>query len=219
MIVYVVYVCVEENGCMWDDLVIIVVDDVYVVVDDEMCMGLVFGEIIILVCLLEGLMVVFGNDVVLVIVCYLDGLQVVFLECMNWYVCQFGLCSIWFVSVFGIIILYYVFSVCDMVVLVVCLLNDYLQILVIIVQCVFVYGSFNCSNQNVLFGEDGVDGLKIGYIQVVGFCLVVIVCWVVFGWDQLVCLIIVVLGFVSCDVCDVLVCDQLVVGFVVLVGG
>ncbi len=93
MTAYAAYACVEENGRSWDDPVTIAADDVHAVADDETRMGLVPGETITLARLLEGLMVVSGNDAALAIARHLDGSQAAFLERMNRHARQLGLRS------------------------------------------------------------------------------------------------------------------------------
>ncbi len=219
MTAYAAYACVEENGRTWDDPVTIAAGDVHAVADDETRMGLVPGETITLARLLEGLMVVSGNDAALAIARHLDGSQAAFLERMNRHARQLGLRSTWFASVSGITTPHHVSSARDMAALAARLLNDHPQILAITAQRAFAHGSFNRSNQNALLGENGVDGLKTGYTQAAGFCLAATACRAVPGRDQPVRLITVVLGSASRDARDALVRDQLAVGFAALAGG
>ncbi len=157
-------------------------------------MGLVPGETVTLARLLEGLMIVSGNDAALAIARHLDGSQPAFLERMNRHARQLGLRSSWFASVSGITTPHHASSARDMAVLAACLLNDHPQILAITAQRAFVHGSFSRNNQNALLGDDGVDGLKTGYTQAAGFCLAATACRAVPGRDQPVRLITVVLG-------------------------
>jgi len=218
MTAYAAYECVEERGRSWDDEVPIAADDVHAVADDETRMGLVPGETISLARLLEGLMVVSGNDAALAIARHLDGSQAAFLERMNRHARQLGLGSTCFASVSGITTPHHASSARDMAVLAACLLNDHPQILAITAQRAFAHGSFNRSNQNALLGEDGVDGLKTGYTQAAGFCLAATACRPVPGRDQPVRLITVVLGSASRDARDALVRDRLAAGFAALAG-
>ncbi|MFS2149474.1 hypothetical protein ACCC90_22440, partial [Kosakonia cowanii] len=77
---YAAYECVEERGRSWEDEVTIAADDVHAVADDETRMGLVPGETVTLARLLEGLMIVSGNDAALAVARHLDGSQPAFLE-------------------------------------------------------------------------------------------------------------------------------------------
>lgn len=216
MTAYAAYECVEERGHSWDDEVPIAADDVHAVADDETRMGLVPGETISLARLLEGLMVVSGNDAALAIARHLDGSQAAFLERMNRHARQLGLGSTCFASVSGITTPHHASSARDMAVLAARLLNDHPQILAITAQRAFAHGSFNRSNQNALLGEDGVDGLKTGYTQAAGFCLAATACRPVPGRDQPVRLITVVLGSASRDARDALVRERLAAGFAAL---
>ncbi|EKT4069395.1 TPA: D-alanyl-D-alanine carboxypeptidase family protein [Stenotrophomonas maltophilia] len=216
MTAYAAYECVEERGRSWGAEVTIAADDVHAVADDETRMGLVPGETVTLARLLEGLMIVSGNDAALAIARHLDGSQPAFLERMNRHARQLGLRSSWFASVSGITTPHHASSARDMAVLAACLLNDHPQILAITAQRAFVHGSFSRNNQNALLGDDGVDGLKTGYTQAAGFCLAATACRAVPGRDQPVRLITVVLGSESRDARDALVRDQLAAGFATL---
>jgi D-alanyl-D-alanine carboxypeptidase (penicillin-binding protein 5/6) len=199
----------------WDEAVTIAAEDVHAVADDETRMGLVPGETVTLARLLEGLMIVSGNDAALAIARHLDGSQPAFLGRMNRHARQLGLRS----TVRQRVRHHHphhASSARDMAVLAACLLNDHPQILAITAQRAFAHGSFSRSNQNALLGEDGVDGLKTGYTQAAGFCLAATACRAVPGRDQPVRLITVVLGSESRDARDALVRDQLAAGFAAL---
>lgn len=216
MTAYATYACVEGRGRCWDDAVTIAAEDVHAVADDETRMGLVPGETITLARLLEGLMIVSGNDAALAIARHLDGSQAAFLQRMNHHAHQLGLRSTWFASVSGITTPHHASSARDMAVLAACLLNDHPQILAITAQRAFAHRSVNRSNQNALLGEDGVDGLKTGYTRAAGFCLAATACRPVPGREQPVRLVTVVLGSGSRDARDALVRDRLAAGFAAL---
>ena len=218
MTAYAAYACVGEYAHSWDETVTIADDDVHAVADDETRMGLVPGETVTLGRLLEGLMIVSGNDAALAMARHLGGSQPAFLERMNRHARQLGLRSTWFASVSGITTPHHASSARDMAVLAACLLNDHPQILAITAQRAFAHGSFNRSNQNALLGDDGVDGLKTGYTQAAGFCLAATACRVVHGRDEPIRLITVVLGSESRDARDAWVRDQLAAGFATLAG-
>ena len=218
MTAYAAYKCVEERRRSWEDEVTIAADDVHAVADDETRMGLVPGETVTLARLLEGLMIVSGNDAALAVARHLDGSQPAFLERMNRHARQLGLRSTWFASVSGITTPHHASSARDMAVLAACLLNDHPQILAVTAQRAFAHGSFSRNNQNALLGDDGVDGLKTGYTQAAGFCLAATACRVVHGRDEPIRLITVVLGSESRDARDAWVRDQLAAGFATLAG-
>jgi serine-type D-Ala-D-Ala carboxypeptidase (penicillin-binding protein 5/6) len=218
MTAYAAYACVEEHGRAWDEAVAIASADVHAVADDETRMGLVPGETITLARLLEGLMIVSGNDAALAIARHLDGSQTAFLDRMNRHARQLGLRSTWFASVSGITTPHHASSARDMAVLAACLLNDHPQILAITAQRAFAHGRFSRNNQNALLGEHGVDGLKTGYTRAAGFCLAATACRTVPGRAHPVRLITVVLGSESRDARDALVRDQLSAGFAALAG-
>ncbi|HGM5919037.1 TPA: D-alanyl-D-alanine carboxypeptidase family protein [Stenotrophomonas maltophilia] len=218
MTAYAAYACVEENGRAWDEVVTIAAEDVHAVAEDETRMGLASGETVSLARLLEGLMIVSGNDAALAIARHLDGSQPEFLDRMNRHARQLGLRSTWFASVSGITTAHHASSARDMAVLAACLLNDHPQILAITAQRAFAHGSFSRSNQNALLGENGVDGLKTGYTRAAGFCLAATACRTVPGRAQPVRLITVVLGSESRDARDALVREHLAAGFAALAG-
>ncbi|HEL3814293.1 TPA: D-alanyl-D-alanine carboxypeptidase [Stenotrophomonas maltophilia] len=218
MTAYAAYACVEENGRAWDEVVTIAAEDVHAVAEDETRMGLASGETVSLARLLEGLMIVSGNDAALAIARHLDGSQPAFLDRMNRHARQLGLRSTWFASVSGITTAHHASSARDMAVLAACLLNDHPQILAITAQRAFAHGSFSRSNQNALLGEHGVDGLKTGYTRAAGFCLAATACRTVPGRAQPVRLITVVLGSESRDARDALVRERLTAGFAALAG-
>ncbi len=216
MTAYAAYECLKDNAGAWDEAVTIAADDVHAVADDETRMGLVPGETVRLARLLEGLMIVSGNDAALAIARHLDGSQAAFLERMNRHARQLGLRSSGFTSVSGITTADHASSARDMALLAARLLDDHPQILAITAQRAFVHGSFSRSNQNALLGDDGVDGLKTGYTQAAGFCLAATACQPVQGRAHPVRLITVVLGADSRDARDAWVRGQLAAGFAAL---
>lgn len=216
MTAYAAYECVEENGGAWDQAVTIAAEDVHAVADDETRMGLIPGETVTLARLLEGLMIVSGNDAALAIARHLDGSQTAFLERMNRHARQLGLRSTWFASVSGITTPHHASSARDMAVLAACLLADHPQILTITAQRTFEHGSFSRNNQNALLGDDGVDGLKTGYTRAAGFCLAATACRPIPGHAQPVRLITVALGSESREARDARVRELLADGFAAL---
>lgn len=218
MTAYAAYACIEEGGRTWDEAVTIAAEDVHAVADDETRMGLVPGERVSLARLLEGLMIVSGNDAALAIARHLDGSQPAFLDRMNRHARQLGLRSTWFASVSGITTPHHASSARDMAVLAACLLNDHPQILAVTAQRAFAHGSFSRNNQNALLDDDGVDGLKTGYTQAAGFCLAATACQPVPRRAHPVRLITVVLGSDSRDARDALVRERLAAGFAALAG-
>ncbi|WP_286070109.1 serine hydrolase [Stenotrophomonas sp. 57] len=218
MTAYAAYACIGASGRSWDETVTIAADDVHAVADDETRMGLVPGETVTLGRLLEGLMIVSGNDAALAIARHLGGSQPAFLECMNHHARLLGLRDTWFASVSGITTPQHASSARDVAVLAAALLADHPQVLAITAQRAFAHGSFRRNNQNALLGDDGVDGLKTGYTQAAGFCLAATACRVLPGQAQPVRLITVVLGSDSREARDARVREQLAAGFVARAG-
>ena len=218
MTAYAAYACIEEGSRSWHEAVSITADDVDAVAADETRMGLVPGETVALSRLLQGLLIVSGNDAALAMARHLDGSQAAFLQRMNRHARQLGLRSSWFASVSGITTPQHASSARDMAVLAARLLNDHPQVLAITAQRAFVHGRFSRNNQNTLLGDEGVDGLKTGYTQAAGFCLAATACRPVPGFTAPVRLITVVLGSDSRDARDARVRAQLAAGFAARAG-
>ncbi|WP_295571783.1 D-alanyl-D-alanine carboxypeptidase family protein [Stenotrophomonas maltophilia] len=218
MTAYATYACVAEQGRSWSEAVRIAAEDVHAVAHDETRMGLVPGETVTLARLLEGMMVVSGNDAALAIARHLQGSQHAFLQRMNRHAGQLGLRDTWFASVSGITTPRQASSARDMAMLSARLLADYPQVLAITAQRAFAHGSFSRNNQNALLGEDGVDGLKTGYTQAAGFCLAATALRQLPGQVQPARLITVVLGSDSRQARDARVREQLAAGFTALAG-
>lgn len=218
MTAYAAYACITETGRSWDEPVTIAGDDVHAVAADETRMGLAPGETVTLARLLEGMMIVSGNDAALAIARHLDGSQGAFLQRMNHHARQLGLRDTGFASVSGITTPQHASSARDMAVLAAHLLADHPQILAITAQRAFAHGRFSRTNQNALLGDEGVDGLKTGYTQAAGFCLAATACQGLPGQTQPVRLITVVLGSDSRQARDAMVREQLATGFATLAG-
>lgn len=218
MTAYAAYACIAEAGRSWDETVTIAGDDVHAVAVDETRMGLLPGETVTLARLLEGMMIVSGNDAALAIARHLDGSQGAFLQRMNHHARRLGLRDSGFASVSGITTPQHASSARDMAVLAAHLLADHPQILAITAQRAFAHGRFSRTNQNALLGDEGVDGLKTGYTQAAGFCLAATACRVLPGQAQPVRLITVVLGSDSRQARDAMVREQLATGFTTLAG-
>lgn len=171
MTVYVAYEAIATGRFALDDQVRIHAEDVHPIADDETRMGLVPGECITLGTLLDGLMIVSGNDAALALARHLAGSQAAYARSMNIHAAQMGLRDTHFVSVSGITTAGHVSTARDMAMLAAWLLADHPQVLAITARRTFAHGTFARDNQNALLGEDGVDGLKTGYTQAAGFCL------------------------------------------------
>ncbi len=171
MTAYTAYDLLAQSGGSWLDTITIDARDVHEVADDETRMGLVPGERVALGRLLEGLMVVSGNDAALALARHLAGSQAAFAEHMNAYARTLGLHDTHFISASGITTAGHLSTARDLAMLAAHLLARYPDLLAITAQRSFVHHTLHKANQNALLGEDGVDGLKTGYTQAAGFCL------------------------------------------------
>lgn len=151
--------------------------------------GFLVNQIVCLEDMEKGMVIQFGNDVVIVLVEYVVGSEEVFVLLMNSYVVKIGMKNFYFVNVYGLIVEGYYSIVYDLVLLGCVMVCDYLEIYVYNKIKEFQVGNIKQLNCNLLLWCDGsVDGIKIGYIFEVGYCLMSLVqCG-----DQ--CLIVVVLG-------------------------
>ncbi|WP_353099691.1 D-alanyl-D-alanine carboxypeptidase family protein [Stenotrophomonas lactitubi] len=171
MTAYTAYDLLRQSGGSWLDTITIDPRDVHEVADDETRMGLVPGERIALGRLLEGLMVVSGNDAALALARHLAGSQAAFAQHMNGHARALGLHDTHFISASGITTPGHLSTARDMAMLAAHLLARYPDLLAITAQRSFVHRTLQKANQNALLGENGVDGLKTGYTQAAGFCL------------------------------------------------
>lgn len=171
MTAYVAYAMIAQGAHAWSDATVIDARDVDDVAADETRMGLLPGQHVALGTLLEGLMIVSGNDAALALARHLAGSQAAFVQRMNRTAVRMELADTHFVSVSGITTPGHVSSARDMAQLARHLIADHPQVLRITSQRHFSHGAFARDNQNALLGEEGVDGLKTGYTQAAGFCL------------------------------------------------
>ncbi|MEG0193459.1 MAG: serine hydrolase [Stenotrophomonas sp.] len=171
MTAYTAYDLLAQAGGSWSDTIAIDARDVHEVADDETRMGLVPGERIALGKLLEGLMVVSGNDAALALARHLAGSQAAFAQHMNSHAQALDLHDTHFISVSGITTPGHLSTARDMAMLAAHLLARCPDLLAITAQRSFAHRTLHKANQNALLGEEGVDGLKTGYTQAAGFCL------------------------------------------------
>lgn len=218
MTAYAAYEQVASGAAAWEMPVTVAAEDVHAVADDETRMGLVPGETVTLGRLLQGMLVVSGNDAALVLARHLHGSQAAYLQHMNALARRLGLGSTWFASVSGITTPRHVSSARDMAVLAGRLLADHPQVLAITAQPAFAHGTFSRSNQNALLADEGVDGLKTGYTRAAGFCLAATARRFIAGHAQPVRLITVVLGSEDREARDARVRRHLASGFAALAG-
>lgn len=129
---------------------------------------------------------------------------------MNCMVQFMGMICMIFCNVYGLIENGYMFIVCDMVVLGCYFVYDFFQYYNIFFCCSIDVGMCEVYNINCCFFDVylGVDGIKIGFINVVGYNFVVLVqCGNV--W-----IIVVVMGGILIVVCNCCVGELLDMGFV-----
>ncbi len=176
MTAHVAYEAIAREAHAWTDSTVIDACDVHAVAADETRMGLVPGETVTLGHLLEGLMVVSGNDAALALARHLAGSEAAYVQHMNDTAARMGLRDTHFVSVSGITTPGHVSTAHDTAMLAARLLADHPQVLAITAQRHFSHGTFCKDNQNTLLGSEGIDGLKTGYTRAAGFCLAATAC-------------------------------------------
>lgn len=157
-------------------------------IDDQICvlvnvvsvfffgLGLCLGDIICVEDVIMVFVVKSVNDVVVVVGECIGGGEVVFVSEMIECVCVLGLDNIIFCNVFGLFNFCQIMIVQDMVCFVIVLYWDFFQYFDYFDWIEFIYCGCIYCNYNFLVGwVEGVDGLKIGYIWVLGFNVVVFV--------------------------------------------
>jgi len=125
MTAHVAYEAIAREGHAWTDSTVIDAHDVHTVAADETRMGLVPGETVTLGHLLEGLMVVSGNDAALALARHLEGSEAAYVQRMNDTAARMGLRDTHFVSVSGITTPGHVSTAHDMAMLAARLLADH----------------------------------------------------------------------------------------------
>ncbi|MEG0182498.1 MAG: serine hydrolase [Stenotrophomonas sp.] len=213
MTAYVACEAVAAGAHAWADAIVVDARDVQAVADDETRMGLVPGETVTLRRLLEGLMIVSGNDAALALARHLAGSQAAFAQRMNDCARALDLRDTHFISVSGITTPGHHSTARDMAMMAARLIGRHPGLLAITAQRRFVHGAVDKANQNALLGEDGVDGLKTGYTQAAGFCLAATAGRHAHGDASLKRLITVVLGAGSRAARDDQVRAELAAGF------
>ncbi|KAF1015054.1 MAG: D-alanyl-D-alanine carboxypeptidase DacA [Stenotrophomonas maltophilia] len=213
MTAYVAYAAVAAGSCRWDDRVQVDAADVDAVADDETRMGLAAGQQVPLQTLLEGMMVISGNDAALVLARHIAGSQHAFLQRMNDCAARMALHGTRFASVSGNTTPGHASTAHDMAVLGARLVVDFPHSLQVTAQRTFSFGTLHLQNKNGLLGEPGVDGLKTGYTQAAGHCLAATACRPVPGRSAPVRLITVVLGTASREQRHALALQYLEQGF------
>lgn len=173
-------------------LIMEVLDEGKIKMSDKVCMSeyvvlmgglqifFEFGEEMIVKEMLKGIVIVLGNDVFVVMVEFIFGFEEEFVKKMNKKVRELGLKNIFFKNLIGLIEEGYFSFVYDMVIMVKELLKYEL-----IMKFIGMYEDYLCENIDKKFWlvninwlikfYSGVDGVKIGYIGEVKYCLIVLV--------------------------------------------
>lgn len=194
MIVYFVFEVFDKKKILMEQIVMLS-DVVCCVGCDELCMFIEVNKLVFVYDFVYGMIIQLGNDVVIVLVEFVGGSEGQFVMLMNDEVVCFGMKGMYFVDVNGMFDLNYYMMVGDFVKLFVYLICDFLQYYGIFLEKEFKYNNICQGNCNWLLWFDlMVDGLKMGYMQVVGFCLIVLVKCVILGVDGQCCFVLVMMG-------------------------
>ncbi|UYG06270.1 D-alanyl-D-alanine carboxypeptidase family protein [Halomonas sp. M4R1S46] len=123
--------------------------------------------------LLHGIVIVSGNDASVAIAEYLAGGTEPFADIMNQHAARLGLTNTHFVNPTGLPDENHYSSARDLALLAQHIINDYPQHYRIYRQKQFTYGGIEQPNRNRLLWRDAsVDGLKTGWTEEAGYCLV-----------------------------------------------
>lgn len=124
MIVYLVFVVLCDK-CLSLEQEVNVLVNVWKVDLSSFKMFIEFNKLVLIDNLLYGLILVFGNDVVVVVVEVVFGMEDVFVQLMNCEVqCQ-GLINIYFSNLYGLFSVDIYMIVCDLFILCCNLINDF----------------------------------------------------------------------------------------------
>lgn len=138
MIVYIVE-CEFDEG--WISMLDMVLISVWVWKIEGLCIFVCEGISVLVEDLLKGVIIQFGNDVLVVLVEFVVGSEDVFVDIMNQQVQLLGMKGINFENVIGLLLLEYFLIVYDLVLLVWVIINDYLENYLIYVEKYFIYNN------------------------------------------------------------------------------
>jgi len=123
--------------------------------------------------LLKGVIVQSGNDASVALAEYVAGSEDVFAQVMNQYAARLGMNKTNFTNSTGLPDESHYTTAKDMALLASALVKDYPDIYALHAIKEFTFNGIKQHNRNrMLWGGDGVDGIKTGYTKIAGYCLV-----------------------------------------------
>jgi D-alanyl-D-alanine carboxypeptidase (penicillin-binding protein 5/6) len=140
---------------------------------DESRMLLKAGQVVTVDELLRGLIVDSGNDAAITLADNIAGSEAGFVDLMNQEAIQIGMENTHFANLVGTQDAQHYTSASDLALLAAAILNDYPQYYPLFSLRNFTFNNVTQSNRNRLLWLDPyVDGMKTGYTESAGFCLV-----------------------------------------------
>jgi len=123
--------------------------------------------------LMRGIIVQSGNDASIAIAEHLAGSESAFAELMNFYAKQLGMVNTHFVNATGLPDENHYTSARDMAILAKALIRDFPESYKLYSEKEFVYQNIKQENRNrLLWKNELVDGIKTGFTDAAGYCLV-----------------------------------------------
>lgn len=122
--------------------------------------------------LFYGLVISSGNDASVAIAEHLTGSEEAFAGMMNQYAARLGMVNTRFVNSHGLPDPGHYTTARDMALLARAVVSDHPDDYAVYSEREFRFNDIKQMNRNELLGEEGVDGLKTGYTQDAGYCLV-----------------------------------------------
>ncbi len=139
----------------------------------ESLMLLNAGQSVTVAELLQGLIVQSGNDAALTLALNIAGSEAGFVEMMNTQARQLGLNNTHFTNPTGLTDAQHYSSVTDLALLAAAVARDFPQYYKLFAQRDYTFNNVTQSNRNrLLWLDPHVDGVKTGYTNTAGFCLV-----------------------------------------------
>lgn len=161
---------IEEGRTDWDDIVVIS-ENTWRMKGSEMFLEI--GQEVTVNELLQGISVVSANDACVAIAEHLNGSEAVFIQKMNEKARELGMTQTHFENSTGLPGDNHYMSARDIALLAAHIVNNYPKILELESQREFTFNEIVQYNRNPLLGRyPGADGLKTGWTDEAGYCLV-----------------------------------------------
>lgn len=123
--------------------------------------------------LLRGVIIQSGNDASVALAEYISGSEAAFAQLMNQYASDLGMSNSHFMNSTGLPDTQHYTTAKDMAILAAALIKDAPEIYALYAVKEFTFNNITQQNRNQLLWRDpSVDGIKTGYTEAAGFCLV-----------------------------------------------